>query len=356
MLLDEFRKNNMGTVAEIVHYFEKEIHDKNHIGLWPAEQILLYYWIEEYSVVIDFANYQLDDDPSSRNRGIIYPTDNSIYNEVVSASMADFNYLQEGILEQNFSEDAEAFLILMLKRILAGEGSKFISMEQVNKEADMFIAKYSYSPLTEIVKKHVSYKFGDWVGGFYLGGGYTLPSGNMLDYVSAKGALCFSLDLYYKKSAFMLSLQSGLGKVQQDIPVKNYGDWEKGESSSLTSVGLSLGYSVFDNKRFRVTPCAGISFGFVSPAGTDLDEELQQFIIGTSVAPMFHLNMTYRFINPYKLSPDNNIDYPAYGSFGINARISYVPGILRQEGGQYAGDIWYLTVGLNMDIFTLKKR
>ena len=358
MLLDEFRKNNMDAVAEIVHYFEKEINDKNHVGLWPVEQILLYYWIEEYSEIINYSNYRLDDGPVSRNRGIIYPTDNSIYNEVITASIDDFNFLKEGILEQKFSEDAEAFLILLLKRILADEDSKFISMEQVNKEADKFIANYSYSPLTGIVKKYVSYKWviGDWVGGFYFGGGYTIPSGNMLDYVSSKGAVSFSFDVYYKRSAYMLSAQMGIGKTQQDIFVKDYGYWEKGESSNLSSIGLSLGYSVFDNIRFRITPFAGISFGAIYPSGTDLDKELQQFSIGTSIAPIFTLNMTYRFINPNKLSPDNNIYAPAYGSFGINARVSYVPGILRREGGQYAGNIWYLTVGLNMDMFTMKKK
>ena len=358
MLLDEFRKDNMDTVAEIVYYFEKEINDNNHVGLWPAEQILLYYWIEEYDEIINFANYQLESTPTFHNRDIIYPPDNAIYHELIAASIDDFNYLKEGILEQEFSEDAENFLILMLKRILATEAPRFISMEQVNREADNFIENYPYSPLNEIVKEYISFKWemGDWVLGFYIGGGYTLPSGNMLEYISSKGALCASFDLYYKRSAFMLSMQSGFGSVQQDIPVNNYGYWEKGESSNLTSVGLSLGYSVFDNTRFRITPLAGISFGFASPSETDLDSDLQNFIIGTSIAPIFNLNVTYRFINPNKLSPDNNIYYPAYGSFGINARVSYVPGILRQEGGQYAGDIWYLTIGLNMDMFSLKRK
>ena len=358
MLLDEFRMDNMNAVAEIVLYFENDINDKNHVGLWPVEQVLLYYWIEEYGKIIDYADKQLDDTPTFRNRNwnrnMVYPTDNSIYYEVVSASMKDFDFLTDKIREQNFFEDEEQFLILLLERILAEEDPAFISMDQVNKEADRFMADFPDSPMTEIVKEHISYKLGigDWVFGIYFGGGYTIPSGKMLDYVSSKGAICASFDLFYKRSALMLSVQSGFGSAQQDIPVNNYGYWEKGSSSELTSIGLALGFSAFDNVKFRVTPFAGVSFGSTGPSGTDLDRALEKFSIGTSTAPMFGLNMTYRFIN---LNKTSNSLYPFSGSYGINARITYVPSILKQEGYQYAGNIWYLTIGLNMDMFNFKK-
>ncbi len=298
-----------------------------------------------------------DTPPVYRGRGIIYPTDNSIYNEVVAVSIEDFDYLKEKIFEQEFSADAEGFLVLLLMRILADEDPVFISSDQVNKEADKFIIDYPDSPMVEIVKKHISFKYriGDWTFGVYFGGGYTIPSGNMLDYISSSGALNFSFDVYYKRSAFMVSVQSGFGRVQQDIPVKDYGYWERGMSSSLTSVGLGLGFSAFDNVKFRITPFTGLSFGSAYPSGTDLDRKLQNFSIGTSIAPMFGLNITYRFVNLDKLSRSNSQYFPAYGSYGINARITYVPGILRQEGHQYNGNIWYLTIGLNMELFGLKR-
>ncbi len=356
MLLDEFRTGNMDRVAEIVHYFEREINDKSHVGLWPSEQILLYYWIEEYSNIIDFSNYNPEEN-NNYNRKIIYPSDNSVFNEIADKSTEDFDFLMERILQQDFSQDAEDFLVLMLKRLLVDDNSKSFSMEQVNKEADKFILDYPNSPMNEVVKKHISYKWtiGDWSYGMYFGGGYTIPSGNMLDYVSSKGALCVSFDIFYKKSALLFNVQSGFGETQQDIPVKSYGYWEKNMSSDLTSVGIGLGFSAFDNIKFRITPFAGVSFGYIYPSGTDLDEELEKFSIGTSVSPMFGLNLTYRFINPNKLSPPNHYS-PFQGSFGLNAKITYVPNILRQEGHQYAGNIWYLTIGVNMEFFNLKKK
>ena len=354
MLLDEFRLDNMDAVAEIVHYFETDINDSYTIGLWPVEQVLLHYWTENYDMIIDFNNYRLDEIPEYRNRQMTCPADYSIYYDVVNACMDDFDYLIDKIREQAYSEDAEDFLILLLERILAEEDPKFISMEDVNKGADRFLTDYPNSPMAEVVKKHISYKLGigDWCFGLYFGGGLTFPSGNMTDYFNPRGGLCISMDLFYKRTAFFLSVQSGFGDTRQDIPINNYDYWEKGGSFEFTSVGLCLGYSIFDNTKLRVTPFAGMSFGSAYPAGEDIDKELKKFNVGTSVSEIFGVNITYRFINLNTLSRKiYQYQSQPFGSFGINARFAYVPSILGQEGHKYAGNMFYMTLGINMDFF-----
>ncbi len=358
MLLDEFYAGNMGIVTKVIDYFDKEINDKYTVALWPAERLLLYYWAGEYEKIIDFNAYQVNELSESRTQLIIRPADHAVYYEVAAASVEHYNELLDDIEQAEFSDEAQDFLVLLLDRILSMDHPDFISREKLNDNADKFIADYPYSPMTDIVKQYVldRWEIGDWVFGVNFGGGYTFTSGNMTDYFRPQANICMSADVYYKRSAFYFMIQGGFGDLHKDIRINDVDVWEKGTPSDVTSIGLCLGYSIFDNARLRITPFAGVSFGFAEPTTSNDDEDvepyLKDFSIGTSVSQMFGLNVTYRFKDPTK--PEDH--YYSMGSWGMNLRVSYIPSILRHEGNQYAGDVIFLSLGVNIDAFNLKKK
>lgn len=357
MLLDKFEEGNIEEVRDIIRYFDREINDKNHIALWPAERILLYYWTEDYDKIIDFSAYIHSED-QSRERAAVYPPKDMLYTSLQSASHESFDQLVGGAEKYHFSDDANDYLHLLLESLLYDSSERYVSMNKINEDADRFIENYPDSPLLEIVKEHISYKLtrSDFMFGMYLGGGYSLCSGAYTHTFRPRGALAFSVDLYWRRYALFLSGDVGFGKLRQDVLVGGGDRWEKGSSGEFSVLGLSLGYSVLETKNFRLTPFSGAAFSSINPTQKeDMPSYLEDFDIGTSCSGMVGFNVRYLFFNTLWNRRHRNTFGMSEGAMGVNARVAYVPSALRSEGHTYGGNIVFLTIGISIDWFGLKR-
>ncbi len=183
-------------------------------------------------------------------------------------------------------------------------------------------------------------------------GGPALPitSGNLNDYFKFDIGGTMSLNYCHKKWAYCLSISGVDGKLKHDIFLEDGNAWKEGNKASFFSYGLSVGYSIYENIKFDITPFAGLVLSESRPPTSDLKEfpYLKEFDVNPILSPALGVSMTYLFFNR-----SNIREVGTYSSFGINAKINYIPFAVRGTKIPYKGDICYFSIGLVMGIFSV---
>jgi len=329
------------SVRMIIDFFEAEMDDESHQSLWYFERIMLYYWTQQYDRLINYVAV-LENEP----RYEYPPLENRVGEMLAKWSNYDFDILKEWIDESGRSDEDISFLKMLLESILARSPHLGISQKKLNEQADMFIRKYPYSAYNDLVKKYVargsySTTTNKWGWGYGLYGGYTFENN---DYFNPRFAIALDFKVLYKKTYLNLFAKGGFGKLQQDVPGTV---WLKGEKADVTSLGVSLGYYVFDWSKLRFAPFAGFSYNYVVP-----DEKLKKKypelkdVRISGVSPIIGISADWKMTSIY----GNNA--PMLGN--INLKLSWVPQAFRREDDIYKGDLVFVTVGLSFDIYKMK--
>ncbi|MDR2907971.1 MAG: hypothetical protein LBU91_08300 [Bacteroidales bacterium] len=165
------------------------------------------------------------------------------------------------------------------------------------------------------------------------------------------GGGTMSLDLFFEnKFAFSLCLMGTDGNLKQDIAVGKNQKWKPGDTITFESYGILSGYSFLSTLRWRFTTWGGVVLSQSRLISSDNTEKLK---IGPRLSPIIGINFSYRFINPEKYKS-------TYGGTaacgGINFRVSYVPLAVHKKGIPFSGGVWYLTIGVNLEMFQTYSR
>ncbi|MDL2323397.1 hypothetical protein LJC52_05360 [Bacteroidales bacterium OttesenSCG-928-A17] len=186
--------------------------------------------------------------------------------------------------------------------------------------------------------------------GIYCGPGVLISSGNLNKYFNMGIGGTMSLVYHRKNMAYYLSINGADGKLKNDFMLSDGNVWKKGSENSFFSYGLSVGYSVFQNIKFKITPFAGIILSESRPQTSELKEfkYLKKVDITPILSPSFGINMNYRLIKM------KNIEKSRINScFTINARALYIPWAVRGNKVPYKGDICYFSIGILAELFNV---
>jgi len=254
-------------------------------------------------------------------------------------SISNFNALNRWIDESNRSDEDKFFLKLLLISLLP-DGSTSVSEEQNRKDARRFGQLYPESRYNSFVRKYVAAEYGlsDFGATLGVGGGYPLFSNANLD---LKWSIIISYGFIYKRWHLDGWIQGSFGKFAQDILFER---WVEGEKVELTNIGFSLGYSVFDSKRWRVTPFGGFSYNLIS---TGKIEEASHTI--KAYCPALGMDFDLK-LNPWH-SLKNNTSTVAYAKL----RINYLPATFNNAGKMWEGSMVLATMSVAFD-FHFPKR
>lgn len=187
----------------------------------------------------------------------------------------------------------------------------------------------------------------DYTFGISVGVGYIPFSGTMNQYLKPIMGGSMSLDYYRKRWAYYLSINGTWTKLRHDVSISDSELWTEDSENTIFSYGLSVGYSVYQKGRFRVTPFAGLMLSQSRPASSDVKkyDYLKKFDVGPTFSPDLGLNMTFHL---------NNTD-PSITSgcrVSLNTRITYVPWAVRNNKLPYKASMWYLALGIVLEGFS----
>ena len=342
LLLNKFYTARLDSVSLLLdsmdrHYYEQPL-------LFPAERLLLYYWIERYDA-IDSLVHHFDDfcEKISTNP----PSDQMIWNALSYYSQEKRNMLVEWIDQTGCSDDVFDFRMLLLKILLQNELQEQSSIEE---EIRTFINQFSSqeNEISFIEAKEVKSHEADspWRIGIGLGFGAVSISGKIDNYLSPKFCGSFDLSVNYERWYFLMLLQFAFPKLKQDVPFKNGdGVWEAGKTANIFNFNIAVGYSVINSRFFRTSPFVGLAISECAPGEIQIekDDTLNDAGISGGISNIIGLDTDinlYQMINPQK---QNKLMY------ALNVRINYIPSMFSNVNSRYSGNMLFISFGAKID-------
>ena len=344
-LLDKFRAGRLDSVSllldSIDHYHDIPL-------LWPAERLLLYFWIERYHD-IDSLSRHIDTDSMEISSN--HPAEQVIWNVLSSHSFENRDMLVSWIDLSGCDDREFDFRVWLLETMILGDWNDQVS---INREISSFVNRFLHDDeetsqeMMQMNTQTPKLKRDNHSSslGFGFGLGPTSVSGRFADYFSTRTGLSFDFNVYHKRWYFTLLMQPIFAKVKRDIPVGNGDDvWEAGKMAIIGNFDLGLGYSVVDNRLLMINPFIGLSFSECSPSEQQIEENeaLADATIRLGFTCMYGINTAFKL---YNIIDRLNNDFP----ISFNLRMNYIPAMFKNVNPRYAGNMFFVTLGVNIEL------
>ena len=351
LLADSFMEGDLQKVDEVRNYLLKEVDSENYIALLPGEQWLISYWTGEFYDVLDSVNYYYT--KGNKNyQDKIFPPEDRLYYKLVEKSWNELEQLEGEILTSDLNEDQKDFLLLHLNFMIAGEPLNTITQDEINEMADLFIEKHPAGKYTELVKNNIRYKFkaSNWGFAFDFFAGYAIQTGELSSQFNNGFALGHGFDIEYKKFTLFLRNYIGFPKTLREQEVEGI-TWEKDMRVTQFLPEASIGYSVVDTEKIKLSPFAGIGGVGFSPVEADIQDrpELDESTVGFVTSYTVGANLDFKLgWNTGAIFPNNKTYWFVRCRYGYTMpQMSNYPG--------YDGNIHYFNVGIG-GVFRATKR
>jgi hypothetical protein len=343
LLLDQFYAARLDSVSLLLDSIE--LHHRDQPLLFPAERLLLYYWIERYDAIDSLALY-FDDfcEKTAANP----PPEQMIWNAFSYYSQEKADTLVAWIDQTGCSDEVFDFRMRLLKTMLQNE---LEDQSTVNQEIRSFIAQYSFreNEISTVATEQAEHHEPDspWRVGVGIGLGTVSTSGKIANYLSPKICMSFDMNVNYERWYFSLLLQAAFSKLKLDMPYKKGdGVWEAGKSANIVNFDLSVGYSVIDSRFLRMSPFVGIALSDCSPSETQIekDDTLKDAGISGGFANIIGLDTDIKLYQMINSGRKKNV------LTSLNVRINYIPSMFNNVNARYSGNMLFVTFGVRMDV------
>ena len=344
LLLNRFYATRLDSVSLLLDSLDR--HHRDQPLLFPAERLLLYYWIERHEA-IDSLTMHFDGfcEEISANP----PPEQMLWNVLSYYSQEKMDTLIAWIDQTGCNDEVFDFRERLLKTLLKNELEEQSFVEQ---EIRSFINQYSLreKETSTVATEQTEPQEPDnpWRVGVGIGMGTVSVSGKLANYLSPKICVPFDVNVNYKRWYFSLQLQMVFSQLKLDIPFENgNGVWEAGKSANITSLDLSVGYSVIDSRFLRMSPFIGVAISDCLPSEQQIekDDALKDAGISSGFANIVSLDTDvklYQMINSWN---KKNI------LISLNVRINYLPAMFSNVNTRYSGNMLFVTFGVRYDVF-----
>jgi hypothetical protein len=342
LLLDKFIEEDLNKVKEIKGYLINEVENDDYLAIYPGENWLLLYWTREYEELIDVI-IAFDENALEKLGQQIKPEYDMLYAKIQQKTYIDKPVLKWEIERSNLSSADQDFLLLFLEYLLSNPEDPQNEQERINNLADNFIAKHPESNYVGYIKENIRFRYvsSNWGLAFEFFSGYGLFTGNLSENFKNNVPMGVAFDVEYKKWTLYLRNYIGFSSNIEDRSF-NGGVWEKDKQVRIYLPEASLGYTVVDNKRLKISPFAGIASTSVGPTESDIEQNPGVEDAGLD----FTTTYTGGFNLDYKLNWGTGLlapNSPKYSYWFIRLRYGFAA---PQFGQEYSGGMHYISIGL----------
>ena len=351
-MCDEFRElwnKNDAKVLDIANSFIL-LRNNRLINLVPFREktLLSYYFYDFDGILYDVKNgfdyhYWIIDKKIKRPRvsSPHYRHLNCYPSDALEKVLPKKDSIISKIQESAHQPDEKDFLILYLKSILE---EKEIIPEQMNRKCDDFLANHYDSEYALYVNRILNLEYKTRNIGFAAGVffGYNFLGGNISNYIKPQMSIGGYFDIAYKR--FILKPDIAFSIPRYNKNDFNYQDiiYSTDSTSSMVSGNLNLGYFLWDNSHFRVTPFLGIGKQalWISSKGKEDIEYKANFTIGAELEwKFFHSTMDKsRSYHSHFYNPKDKANWSLFLRFGYSN--------LNFSDPLFAGSMFYIKVGI----------
>jgi hypothetical protein len=175
------------------------------------------------------------------------------------------------------------------------------------------------------------------LAGGYLGIGYGVISGSASEYFNNPILIPITGDIVFKNFITQLNLDSGYSRVSKTMEFGNNKSWNEGADAWYNAFGINVGYSMFSNNQYRLTPIIGYASTYTKKkwwGPSDIAEyEPENHCVTVGVLLDFKSIIFY-----------NEKNTPEYNGLRISAGV-YIPVDDPVYPDYYSGTTFYLTIG-----------
>ncbi len=342
LLMDKFTDGDWAKVKEIDAYLIAQ-EDDDFFALYPAEQWLIQYWVQDYQDLCKRLE-AYDKTQASNYSDKTRPEPDSLYYKLIEKSRASSDHLIAQINQSDLNSEDKSFLVLSFKNIIADLYSNPYLQDSLNTEADVFIEKHPESRYKNYTKQYVRLKYQPSIWGFAFEffSGYGIFTDQLSEYYNNPVPIGLAFDICYNKVELYLRNYIGLSSAAQKLSYNPSESYAQGSNLYVLNPEASLGYATIDNNTFKLSPFLGISAMNVTPPKNSMKEtpELENIELDFTATYTLGLNFNLKF--GAKKSPR----YMTDSNYGfIRLRYSYH---LPQFDNKYAmrnGGFHNITIG-----------
>ncbi len=346
-LLYRFNKEDYNAVKELKNDLT-EIEDDEYFALYPEEYWLILYWTKEYN---ELSEHIQNIDPSYIDS---YKTRIAPSNDELQIWLKEKSYTHQTQLRiqlQNAGLDTETtdMLIMHLDWLLLDNNSTVNTHNILSKQANQFLKTYPSSKFNYFIKDHIKHTLTpmNWRYTLEFFSGYGAYTGQLSNNFTNSIPFGIAFNITYKDFELYLRDYVGFLKSKKNFEY-SLGTYEKG-SGMITVLGeASLGYTVYNNDKFKISPSAGIGIIGIeaSTFKTMQTPELEEISIGTNATYVLGLNFDIKLESFYLLPHLYN---------SIKIKYGYCMPSFEKEHDGMTGNMHYITVGYGLTIKGLKK-
>jgi len=268
-ILEEFKKQNFNRVKIQCDSLRKAFENDNHLPFFPAEYWLLCFWTKDYASII--ADKFLSDTAQYNNTYVSYPVFDNLGEEVRKDTRAKCEAIKAQITGSSFSQKDKDFLQIVLNySIHKSNELKDTLQVSLNELSKKYMENYPNSINNGmlkgyIIKEYVGLKGADEV---LFGGGYSVPSGKLGNYLS-DGYKIEIIDYRKYFGSTFIGLIGNIysGKLIDSLDIESKSaivNVKTDEIYNVYNVGLDFGNGFYDTKRISLSAFGGGSFNALS--------------------------------------------------------------------------------------------
>lgn len=295
LLQDYLIENDIIKANEVFKELINEVEDKLYRAFSSHEKWLLSIWFEEFDIIKEEAtNY--DSLYVQPKDFVIYPAKDDLYLNILDKSLSYVNDLESNVQASGLKQFEKDFILLWLHNALSSLRNENFDRESVDKEADVYITRYTLSPFISYVNKYIVKEFieGTKGIGYYLSLGYGAYRENTNTYFKDIANLGLGLEFNYKKIYFDVSINLGGSDLKQNISYPN-NTWLKDEYAELFNFGLQTGYYFKSNESILI-PFIGIGLTEIMPSNSDIQSSIRYEEFGTGLGQFIAGGISFKYL------------------------------------------------------------
>ncbi|MEO5978238.1 MAG: hypothetical protein ABIS36_22970 [Chryseolinea sp.] len=344
VLMEKIERGEKSNVEAIFKYLLGE-EDHYHVAFHPIEKYLLYYYLNDFSSILNQATLRSSEVSRERFYAQMRPASDLLAYKLVDIVRFDRNEIIQSIKNSNLSSSDKSFLKLNLNYLSADFGVDHAVQDSLNVAANQYLTAHPGNEFEKYIRTDIRYEFkpSKWGVGVEFFTGYSLFTDNLSKRFYNTVAVGVAFDICYKNWTLFVRDYIGSSRIKDSIAFSNV-TWQRHSKATLYLPEISVGYVTYENKFVIVTPFLGMSWASFSPTDNDKDKIPEYKNIGLSFTKTYTLGTNVDF----KLgrSMTNKLKGSESTYWFVRVRYAYNIGNFENQYTGFNGNIHSLTIGV----------
>lgn len=341
LLLEKLLEGDYDKVKQIKDYMVTNLNDEYHVTLSQQEHWLILFYTHEWDELSQsLLNYSYNTDEMWK----LQPVPDLLSLRFGMIARDQHTMLEADIKASIIEPVKKDFLVLALRTILETSNVYYtdLNQQEITLMANYFLKKYPESPYHNFVRRNclTNSNASAWGMEYEFSFGYGTFTNQLSEKFKDFGTFGFAFNGTYNNFTLYGRGLIGFSKTLQDITSSSTAVWLKDSKAGTAAIDLTLGYSIINHNRWRISPFAG--YGGVSITADEKDKEVMPQL------DQCELKMIGTFVTGIVVDFNFSKVYIPHGYSTMRLRYSFHATDFTNQYPNMSGTLHNVTLGVNL--------